>query len=162
MIFIPESEYAILFIVILLVWPLAFINFPVILAIFFIVNIAILAIVIHFTSSNILSFWEGLKLLPRKYMSGCGNITLMYIFFVLMFHYFGMVKATFIGISRGKEYTQNWWIRHVKKHTGLSINELVNLGFYEKKISLKELILKMSFYIIAGLLPTVIMTLFIL
>ncbi len=46
-------------------------------------------------------------------MSGCGNITIFYIFFVLLYYYIQAVIPTIQGFSKGREFTQNWWIQTV-------------------------------------------------
>jgi hypothetical protein len=136
---INASVYACLFIVFLLGWPLKLVDLfgwlgglgPLI------VNTIIFFAVVYFTSSSELSFWRGLRFLPCRYMSGCANITILYIFFILAFHYICMVVAMFIGIRKGKSYTENWWLQYVQSCTGIARGELIAPKYSEDTNSSK-------------------------
>lgn len=122
-------DYAVLFVVILLGWPLMLINTPLLLGICLIINSLILAVVVYATSSPRVSFWKGLRLLPNRYMSGCVNITIAYIFFVLAYHYCWTVGAVALRLQRGRSHSQTWWVNHICRHTNLTRQELEQLKF---------------------------------
>ncbi|MGG6242838.1 hypothetical protein ACQ4N7_29940 [Nodosilinea sp. AN01ver1] len=122
-------DYAVLFMAILLGWPLTLINIPLLFGICLGINSLILAVVVYATSSPRVSFWKGLRLLPNRYMSGCVNITILYIFFVLAYHYFWTVGAVALRLHLGRSHTQTWWVNHICHHTQLNRQELERLRF---------------------------------
>lgn len=122
-------DYAVLFMGILLVWPLTLINTPLLLGVCLVLNSLMLAVVVYATSSPRVSFWKGLRLLPNRYMSGCVNITVVYIFFVLAYHYSWTVGAVASRLPRGRSHTQTWWINHICRHTKLARQDLEQLRF---------------------------------
>lgn len=107
---VTPTDYAFVFIVLILAWPFSLLNNLWIFGACLIVNAIIFGITVYFTSSRRLSFWRGLKLLCDPYLSGCANITFIYIFFILIFYYVCAVFATGLGVYKGKTYTEDWWI----------------------------------------------------
>ncbi|BAZ04159.1 hypothetical protein [Calothrix sp. NIES-3974] len=106
--------YATLFIYLLLFYPFLFLHDHLLLRYLLVaVNTGIFACVSYFIHSNQLSAWLGLRIICGSFMSGCGNITIFYIFFVLLYYYIQAVIQTIQGLSKGREFTQNWWIRTV-------------------------------------------------
>ena len=78
-----------------------------------IVNIGLAALVRFYTTSITISFFHGFSLIASSMMSGCANITLLYVPPVLAVIYLEAVIQTLIGLSRGRVYTQVWWVRRV-------------------------------------------------
>ncbi|MBE9109466.1 hypothetical protein IQ273_08560 [Nodosilinea sp. LEGE 07298] len=105
------------------------INTPLLLGVFLVINSLILAVVVYATSSPRVSFWKGLRLLPNRYMSGCVNITILYIFFVLAYHYFWTAGAVALRLHLGRSHTQTWWVNHISRHTRLSRQDLEQIRF---------------------------------
>lgn len=68
------------------------------------------------TSGPRLTFFEGLKRIAQLYMSGCANITLLYIFPILSFAFLAAFYHSCIGIGKGKEYVEKEWIRIVREY----------------------------------------------
>jgi hypothetical protein len=122
-------DYAVLFVFILLAWPLMLINTPLLFGVCLVINSFVLAVVVYATSSPRISFWKGLRLLPNRYMSGCVNITIIYIFFVLAYHYCWTVGAVASRLHWGRSHTQTWWVNHLCRHTKLTRQELEQLRF---------------------------------
>lgn len=78
-----------------------------------IINLTLFICVSYFIHSQELAAWEGLRLLCSCFMSGCANITILYIFFVLFCYYILAVIKTFQGFCKGREFTQKWWVETV-------------------------------------------------
>ena len=79
--------YAGLFLILLVAYPFVL---PLVLPyqlLVFIVNGGILANVWYQCSSRECGFFYGLCLIPPAYMSGCANISLLYVPFILLFAY---------------------------------------------------------------------------
>lgn len=110
MIFFPWM-YALSFIGLILGWPFWLLDYPWVFGGCLLINTAIFLGVAHCTTSSKLNFWQGLRLLCSAYMSGCANITILYIFFVLLFYYIRMIGATLVGIRKGKTYVENQWLK---------------------------------------------------
>ncbi|MEM7555386.1 MAG: hypothetical protein AAF378_15055 [Cyanobacteria bacterium P01_A01_bin.84] len=106
--------YAAIFICLILGLPFIPEN-PTITLILAIINTSIFGCVSYFIHSRHLSAWRGLRLICGSFMSGCGNITFLYIFFVLFFYYVQAVLKTIQGIRQSREFTQNWWIKTVSE-----------------------------------------------
>jgi hypothetical protein len=105
--------YALLFIILVLGWPFVLLDSAWVFGLYLFVNTAIFITVVRFTSSRQLSFWRGLRLLCGSYMSGCANITMIYIFPVLLFYYIRAIAATWTGIQTRKDCTEDWWIETI-------------------------------------------------
>lgn len=104
--------YALLFVILVLAWPLYIPDYW-LLWLCLVVNTSIFCAVVYFSSSRDLSFWRGLKLICASYESGCANITVVYIFPLLAVYYIRMIRATWIGVRTGKQFTEQWWIEKV-------------------------------------------------
>ena len=83
------------------------------------INIICLVLVWRNNKTSEITFWEGLSIISSTLMSGCANITILYIFPVLLITYFILLANTIIGFFKGKEYTQakwagvvNWFVKH--------------------------------------------------
>ena len=78
-----------------------------------ILNIALLAFV--WTRCNLpgLSLWDGLKVISSRSMSGCANITILYIYPLLFYIYVVAAYHSLIGLFQGAEYTRERWLRLV-------------------------------------------------
>jgi DnaJ C terminal domain len=102
--------YALSFVILILALPFWFSAYPAIFYPLLVINTAIFIAVTYFTHSRELSFWRGLRFLCGSFMSGCANLTIFYIFFILAFYYIRAIIATFDGVRKGRVYSQNWWI----------------------------------------------------
>jgi hypothetical protein len=118
--------YAILFLALVLFWPLGLLEarpplpaaWPwVALA----VNTVLLIAVWYYHSSSDLSFFRGLDIICGSMMTGCANITILFLPIVLTVVYIYLVGDTLVGMVRGRAYTQERW------------KSLV-LGFYQRRI----------------------------
>ncbi len=67
-------------------------------------------------SSRALSFDEGMDAIAQTQMSGCGNITLLYIFPHLLFAYLRALLYVVLGLSKEKKYTEQKWKEMVKEY----------------------------------------------
>lgn len=72
----------------------------------FIINAVVALLVYNYNSSPELSFFKGLQVISGSMMSGCANITLLYLPFVLIVVYFGAAFNTLLGLINGRRYTQ--------------------------------------------------------
>jgi hypothetical protein len=84
--------YATASVLLVLMWP-TYIDYPnrALLIFTFVLNTSIFVATAWSVSSNDLSFWRGLRLLCGSYESGCANITVIYIFPLLLFYYIKMI-----------------------------------------------------------------------
>lgn len=69
----------------------------------------LLAFVWRRCSQPNLSFWDGLCTINSTLMSGCVNLTILYLLPTLTFVYFLMVVQAALGLFKGKEYTEQKW-----------------------------------------------------
>ncbi len=107
--------YAGLFLVLLFAWPV-FLSETLdqrLLAVAFIVNAALAIFVIYQCSSMELSFFRGLDIISGRSMSGCANITIVYLFPLLLVVYLVALFHCLISVFRGRLYAQQRWIRVV-------------------------------------------------
>ena len=82
----------------------------------FVANVLLLIWVWRRCSSRALTFFEGLEMISSNMMSGCANITLVYIFPNLAIVYLQTIFHTVVGLKNGKKYTEQKWIKLVYKY----------------------------------------------
>jgi len=123
---IPAKFYVILFIFIFLVIPSfvsipfdAIIGFPAFDCGLTILNVLVLAFVWIYNSSSRLSFTKGLEIISNVNMSGCANLTMIYLIPILFVVYFVALINAIVGLVKGKKYTERKWIEEVSKHEAL-------------------------------------------
>ena len=122
---IPGKFYVVLFIFILLVipnvisFPLEAIGFSNLYCALMILNVLILAFVWVYNSSPQLSFIKGLEIISNANMSGCANLTMVYLFPILFIVYFVAFINAVVGLVKGKKYTERKWIDEVNKQEAL-------------------------------------------
>jgi hypothetical protein len=93
-----------------LLWILLFVTF--------VVDVALLIFVWRYNSLPGLSFWKGLCVICSTMMSGCANITMLYIFPVLVVVYVIVVVHSLTGAVKGdRAYAQERWIGLIKWFT---------------------------------------------
>ena len=80
-----------------------------------IANALLLRLVWQRCSSRALSFFEGLETVAGRNMSGCANITQIYLFPVLTILYFRATFHTLAGLKREKKYTEWKWQELVRE-----------------------------------------------
>jgi hypothetical protein len=106
--------YSGLFILFIFLWPLSLIGasdvetqslfWPVLIG-----NTLAGILVWYYNSLDELSFFKGLSVVSGSMMSGCANITLLYLPFVLIVVYLIAAFNTVIGFFKGRAYTQEKW-----------------------------------------------------
>ncbi len=115
---IPNWLYSVFFLVLIAGWPFAILdissrgidlNFWVML----LINSIVIVLVWHYNSVPVLPFFKGLTAICSSMMSGCANITLLYLPFVFFFLYVVILANTLVGLFRGREYTQEKWVKIV-------------------------------------------------
>lgn len=77
-------------------------------------NATLLAFIRRRNDTVQFSFQEGLSAICSTLMSGCSNITVLYILPVLLVVYVIVVTNTLIGLIKGKTYTQKRWIELIR------------------------------------------------
>jgi hypothetical protein len=123
---IPGKFYVIIFISMLLVTP-AIISFPIEVItgspIFYflliVLNVLVLAFVWIYNSSPKLSFIKGLEIISNANMSGCANLTMVYLIPMLFIVYFVALINAIVGLVKGKKYTERKWIEEVTQQEAL-------------------------------------------
>jgi len=86
----------------------------------FVVNTIVALLVYNYNGSPELSFFKGLQIISGSLMSGCANITMLYLPFVLVVVYLGALFNTLLGLINGRKHTQESWAKTV-------------IGFYERR-----------------------------
>lgn len=72
-------------------------------------------------SSRELSYFAGLNAISASLMSGCANITLLYLPFVLIFVYLKSIYYSILGLCCGRQYAQWRWQTPVLSFVNRSI-----------------------------------------
>jgi hypothetical protein len=72
-------------------------------------NIAILFLAWLYNSGPYISLVHGMNIICGRFMSGCANITIFYIWFVLLFAYSFAVGNAILGIFQGKNRSIDRW-----------------------------------------------------
>jgi ABC-type branched-subunit amino acid transport system permease subunit len=123
---IPPRFYVILFILVLLCVPAVlcapFEAFQEIKAIYcglMLANALGLAFVWFFNSGPLLSFPKGLEIIASANISGCANLTMLYLFPVLFIVYCIAFYNAVVGLKKGKRYTERKWVEEVNKYEAL-------------------------------------------
>jgi hypothetical protein len=78
-----------------------------------VINSCAAILVWYYNSIDELSFFKGLRVISASLMSGCANITLLYLPFVLIVVYLIAAFNTFIGLFKGRSFTQEKWVNLV-------------------------------------------------
>ena len=121
--FIPAKAYVIMFILLLLCVPAVlcapFESFQEVKAIYcglMIANALGLVFVWFFNSSPRLSFPMGLETIVSANMSGCANLTMLYLFPVLFIVYILAFYNAIAGLVKGKKHTERKWVEEVARY----------------------------------------------
>lgn len=91
-----------------LIWDVPFTFIMVLIAV---INLILLIFVWHYSSSKTVSFFTGLEIISSRLVSGCANITLLYLIPFLFYVYLLFIIHTLIGIFKGRSYTQSQWVK---------------------------------------------------
>lgn len=83
----------------------------------------VLALVIYKVDSEELSLFCGLNYLTRPYMSGCANITILYIFFVLAGYYTHAIAIVISELKQDRSRAADKWAKFVFEELTRSINQ---------------------------------------
>ena len=86
-----------------------------------IINTPAAILIWYYNSLDRLSFFDGLNVISASMMSGCANITLLYLPLVLAVVYFIAAFNTVLGLFKGRSYTQERWAKLV-------------VGFHERRL----------------------------
>ncbi len=65
--------------------------------------------------SSELGFYQGFSLISSRFMSGCANITILYLPFILVGIYFSSLYYSIIGILYGRKESQERWMKLIVK-----------------------------------------------
>ena len=105
--------YAGLFVFVMFAWPLFLmetITTPLVI-ILFAANTLIATNTWHKCTSSEISYWRGLCIMSGSLMSGCANITLIYLPFVLIAVYFAAIYYSIIGLFYDRRDSQERWAK---------------------------------------------------
>lgn len=109
---IPIAFYGLMLIILVIGWPFLLLiwslSLPLVIFLF-VISFLLLILVWHYCSSPSVSFMDGIHIISSRLSSGCMNITILYLPAFLLFVYLVFVIFTFIGIRKGRIYTQNKW-----------------------------------------------------
>lgn len=129
-----SSWYAVLGIVFAIVWPIALDGKISRLAVGILVvasgNLVLFAA--YATSSQQLSYFRGLDIIAASFMSGCANITFLYIIPVLFIMQLLALSYSLVGVLAGRTFSQTRWALLVnsfyERRTGVPHPALEALG----------------------------------
>src|SRR5207248_3035916 len=109
--------YMCLFSLFIVGWPFLVFqqNIPLLVVVAF-VNGAVFVAVVYSLHSSDMDYFKGFANIAAYWMSGCGNLTLAYIFALLAYYYLGAIKLTVLGMFKGKTYVEQAWSGTVAKH----------------------------------------------
>ncbi len=109
--------YAGILIFCIFAWPLFLIDTAdsVIVVILFVPNSLIAINAWYRCHSSELGFFQGFSLIATRFMSGCANITILYLPFILLGVYFASIYYSIVGILYDRKESQERWIRLVVK-----------------------------------------------
>lgn len=107
-----SSWYAVLGIVFPVLLPLAFQEkiSNLVIGILMVIACNLVLFNAYATSSPQLSYFRGLDIIAASFMSGCANITLLYIMPVLFFIQLWALMYSFVAIIAGRQFSQHRWI----------------------------------------------------
>ena len=103
--------YAGMFLLLVFAWPLFFsevVPAP-LLIIMLVANGCIAVNAWYQCSSRELSYFAALNIISASLMSGCANITLLYLPFVLLVAYLCSIYFSVLGLLRGRWHAQQSW-----------------------------------------------------
>ncbi len=123
---ITSWMYSAIIVLIIFLWPLILIGAPdsQTQSLFWpsiVINSFVAILVWYYNSYDELSFFKGLNVISASMMSGCANITVLYLPLVLIVIYFIAAFNTLIGLFKGRPYTQEKWVKLV-------------VGFHERRL----------------------------
>jgi hypothetical protein len=109
---LKSSWYAVLAIVFPVLLPLAFQEKITDLAIGILMIVAfnLILFTAYATSSRQLSYFRGLDIIAASFMSGCANLTLLYIVPVLFLIQLWALMYSFVATIAGRRFSQHRWI----------------------------------------------------
>jgi hypothetical protein len=79
-------------------------------------DVVLLARVWRRSGSRRLTFFQGLQIIAGTYMSGCANLTALYLYPAMAGAYLTAVNNMLVGLRKGKEYARQTWIRLVNQY----------------------------------------------
>jgi len=107
--------YAGIFVFLILVWPLGFAEgdmqhpmWPVLIT-----NTSLFILVWYFNSHPEMSYFRGLSVICASMMTGCLQLTIMILPWVLAFVYLASLFLTLVGLIKGRKFTQGRWMKLV-------------------------------------------------
>lgn len=122
----PSWIYVAIFLFLLFLWPFVLFEEPVIYERSILpwlvlgVNTFLAILVWRRSSVPELTFPQGLDIISNSMMSGCANITILYLPLILIVVYVLALHNTLRGLVRGKAFTQERWnnlVRWFNKHS---------------------------------------------
>jgi hypothetical protein len=116
---VTAKLYAYLLALLVTLWPLfllltAMPLFKIILLI--VLSAALWVLVGKFCDSPHVSFINGLSIISATMRSGCADITIIYALPFLVGVYLIFVFHTVVGLVRGRQYTQDKWLKFTDKY----------------------------------------------
>lgn len=106
--------YAGLFILFIFFWPFILIyDFDAFSILIIVINAFAVILIWYYNSVGELTFFKGLQAISGSLMSGCANITFLYLPFVLFGVYIIAGFNTLLGLFKGRLFTQERWVKLV-------------------------------------------------
>jgi len=107
--------YAGIFVFLILVWPLSFAEGtkPHLMWPFLITNTSLFILVWYFNSHPEMSYFRGLSVICASMMTGCLQMTIMILPWVLAFVSLTSLFFTLVGLIKGRKFTQERWMKLV-------------------------------------------------
>jgi hypothetical protein len=109
--FMFSGLYSVIFWIIVVLWPFAFesrIGVPLMWTLAA-VNAALIVLVVEKSSSKDIGFIGGMDLIAGSMMSGCANITILYLPPLMVGVYLIALFHSLVSLRRGRDYSQDRW-----------------------------------------------------
>jgi len=114
-----REVYAGIFVLLLFVWPIGFLSDHLLAGACLLVgNALIICAVFYYNSYKDLTFWEGLCVVTGSWMSGCMNLTIIYIFPALFLFFLICLGNALWALFSNRESAQNRWVNIVVRAKG--------------------------------------------
>lgn len=116
---VTSKIYAYLLALVVTLWPLFLLltSMPLFKILLLIaLSIALWVLVWKFCDSPQASFMNGLSVISATMRSGCADITIIWVLPFLVAVYLIFVFHTVVGLVRGRQYTQEKWLKFTARY----------------------------------------------
>ena len=124
---VTAKIYAYLLALVVILWPLFLLLTPMPLykiLLLIALSAALWILVGKFCSSPQASFINGLSVIAATMRSGCADLTIIWVLPYLVGVYLIFVLHTVVGLVRGRQYTQDKWLKFTDRYYKTMANRM--------------------------------------